>query len=315
VTIPGEAQPALRTYTLSTPPNPDHYRLSIRRGEGNALVSRFLHANGKPGLRIEAMTPRGKFILAPESERPVVFVSGGVGITPMIAMANHIVEEGRRTDKFRPLWFIHGTHNGRVHAFANHIRELAREHAAMKVHIRYSQPGDADRLGTTHDGKGHITIDLLKELLPLNDYDFYLCGPPPFMQSLYDGLTGIGVRRERIHYESFGFGTALKPEFKPETSARIGETADGLVPVRFAKSGITAQWCHDSGTCSNSPRRSAWRRSSAAARASAAPAPSASSAGQSTISKSRWRRAAKTRCSCAAPSLLPPPHRAAPLPA
>ena len=113
-TIPGHAQPALRTYTLSTMPNPDHYRLSIRRGDGHALVSRFLHANGKPGLRIEAATPRGKFTLIPASERPVVFVSGGVGITPMIAMAGHIVEEGRRTGKFRPVWFIHGTNNGRV---------------------------------------------------------------------------------------------------------------------------------------------------------------------------------------------------------
>src|SRR6516225_6164873 len=111
VTIPGRPQPALRTYTLSTTPNRDHYRLSIRRGDGNALVSRFLHANGKPGLRIDAMTPRGKFMLTPESERPVVLVSGGVGIAPMIAMANHIVEEGRKTGKFRPVWFIHGANN------------------------------------------------------------------------------------------------------------------------------------------------------------------------------------------------------------
>src|SRR5271163_912474 len=58
VTIPGQAQPALRTYTLSTTPNPDHYRLSIRRSEGDVSVSRFLHDHGKPGLRIEAMTPR-----------------------------------------------------------------------------------------------------------------------------------------------------------------------------------------------------------------------------------------------------------------
>jgi ferredoxin-NADP reductase/phenylpropionate dioxygenase-like ring-hydroxylating dioxygenase large terminal subunit len=248
VTIPGEAQPALRTYTLSTSPNPDHYRLSIRRGEGSALVSRFLHANGKPGLRIEAMAPRGKFTLTAESERPVVFVCGGVGITPMIAMVNQIVKEGCRTGIFRPVWFIHGTHNGRVHAFGNHIRELARKHPAMKVHIRYSQPGAADRLGTTHDGEGHITIDVLKELLPLNDYDFYLCGPPPFMQSLYDGLTGIGVRRGRIHYESFGSGTALKPDVKAEALARAGPPGDGALMVRFAKSGVSAQWSRDSGT-------------------------------------------------------------------
>jgi ferredoxin-NADP reductase/phenylpropionate dioxygenase-like ring-hydroxylating dioxygenase large terminal subunit len=248
VTIPGQAQPVLRTYTLSTTPNPDHYRLSIRRGEGNALVSRFLHANAKPGLRIEAMTPRGKFVLTPASDRPVVFVSGGVGITPMIAMASHIVEEGRRTGKFRPVWFIHGTNNGRVHAFSKHIRELAGEHPAMNLHVRYSQPGGDDRLGTTHHGEGHVTIDVLKELLPLNDYDFYLCGPPPFMQSLYDGLTGIGVRRERIHYESFGSGTALKPEAKTEAPARTGPISDGAVPIRFAKSAVTAEWSRDKGT-------------------------------------------------------------------
>jgi len=248
VTIPGQVQPALRTYTLSTTPNPDHYRLSIRRSEGDASVSRFLHDHGKPGLRIEAMTPRGKFVLAPESERPVVFVSGGVGITPMIAMANHIVEEGRRTGKFRPVWFIHGTNNGRVHAFGNHVRELADEHPAMQVHFRYSQPGADDRLGATHDGEGHITTDVLKQLLPLNDYDFYLCGPPPFMQSLYDGLSGIGVRRERIHYESFGSGTALTPEVRPEASARTAPLGDGAVPVRFAKSAVTAEWSRDRGS-------------------------------------------------------------------
>jgi uncharacterized protein len=84
--------------------------------------------------------------------------------------------------------------------------------------------------------------------LPLNDYDFYLCGPPPFMQSLYDGLAGIGVRRERIHYESFGSGTALKPELKPEVQARIGQPSDGSVPVRFAKSGVTAEWSGDKGS-------------------------------------------------------------------
>jgi uncharacterized protein len=166
----------------------------------------------------------------------------------MIAMVNHILEEGRRTGKFRPVWFIHGTHDGRVHAFGNHMRELTREHPAMKVHISYSQPGDDDRLGTTHDGEGHITIDVLKELLPLNDYDFYLCGPPPFMQSLYDGLTGIGVRYERIHYEPFGSGTVLKPEPKPEAPVRTGQLGDGAVTVRFARSGVTAQWSRDSGT-------------------------------------------------------------------
>jgi ferredoxin-NADP reductase len=248
VTLPGQAEPALRTYSLSTTPNPEFYRLSIRRREDDASVSRFLHEHCRPGLRIEAMAPRGKFVPAAESRRPVVFISGGVGITPMIAMANHIVEEGRRNGWFRPAWFIHGTNNGRVHAFGKHIRELADQHRKMKVHIRYSQPGSDDRLGVTHDGEGHITIDVLKEQLPFDDYDFYLCGPPPFMQSLYGGLSGLGVRPERIHYESFGGGTALKPEAKAEAALRAGAFGDNVIPVRFARSALTAEWSRDRGT-------------------------------------------------------------------
>jgi ferredoxin-NADP reductase/phenylpropionate dioxygenase-like ring-hydroxylating dioxygenase large terminal subunit len=245
VTIPGQPQ-AVRTYTLSTAPNPDHYRLSIRRGDGSSLVSRWLHAEGKPGLRVEAMSPRGTFLLTAASERPVVFLSAGVGITPMIAMASHIVEEGRRTGKFRPAWFIHGARNSRVHAFGAHVRELAGKHPAMKVHIRYTQPGSTDRLGATYDGDGHVTIDALTALLPLNDYEFYLCGPAPFMQSLYDGLTRIGVRRERIHYESFGSATALTPKDRADILAQTG--SEGAAMVRFAKSGVSAEWTRNSGT-------------------------------------------------------------------
>ncbi|MGH7044892.1 MAG: SRPBCC family protein [Stellaceae bacterium] len=248
VTIPGQPLPVLRTYTLSTIPNSDHYRVSIRRADGNALVSRFLHATAKPGMHIEAMTPRGKFTLDPESERPVVLVSGGVGITPMIAMASHIVEEGRRTGKFRPLWFVHGTTNGRVHAFSRQVLELAATHPAMQVHIRYSQPLSDDCLGRTHDGEGHVTSAVLRQLLPLDDYDFYLCGPPPFMQSLYDGLGNVGVRRERIHYESFGSGTALKHEAGSEAPMRTAPAGAGTVPVRFARSALSAEWSREQGS-------------------------------------------------------------------
>ena len=69
------------------------------------------------GFKLEAMAPRGRFVLA-DGNRPVVLISGGVGLTPMIAMAEHIVAEGQRTGQFRPVYFIHGTRNSRVHAFA-----------------------------------------------------------------------------------------------------------------------------------------------------------------------------------------------------
>ncbi|MBV8334119.1 MAG: hypothetical protein JO358_01450 [Alphaproteobacteria bacterium] len=125
-------------------------------------------------------------------------------------MANHIVGEGRRTGKFRPVWFFHGTPQwpgSRLRQSRSPARAPA---SGDEGGHPLQQPGDPDRLGITHDGEGHITIDVLKELLPRNDLEFYLCGLPPFMQSLYNGLTGIGVPRERIHYESFGSGTAFR---------------------------------------------------------------------------------------------------------
>lgn len=245
VTIPGRAEPALRTYTISTNCNPDYYRLSIRRGEGEALVSRFLHANAKAGFRLHALMPRGKFVLDQSSDRPVVLVSGGVGITPMMAIAEHIVAEGRRTGAYRPIHFIHGAQNGRVRAFAKRVQELAAEHPSLSVHVCFSDPSPEDRIGVTYHSKGRVDNTLLSALLPPADYDFYLCGPSEFMNSLYSGLTASGVRPERIHYESFGPGTVLKPELPRRPAEERGVTA---VRVKFARSGIETPWSHEDGT-------------------------------------------------------------------
>lgn len=249
VTIPGQAQPVLRTYTLSCLPNAEHYRLSIRRGDDKSLVSPFLHANAKPGFRLQAMKPRGKFTLAP-GDRPVVFLSGGVGLTPMIAMAAQLVEDGKRTGRFRPAWFIHGAMNSKVHAFGAYVKALAAEHAGLNVHVLYSHPGAGDKIGTTHDADGMITIDELRRVLPFGDYDFYLCGPHGFMQALYDGLTKLGVRNDRIHYESFGgVGAPLHVAPVAEPAAPLaGAATDASVTVRFAKSGVTAEWTRAMGS-------------------------------------------------------------------
>ena len=190
------------------------------------------------------MAPRGRFVLGDAGNRPVVLISGGVGVTPMVAMAEHIVGEGKRTGSFRPIYFVHGTQNGRVHAFRDHLRALAAEHPEFKLHVCYSRPGEGDAIGTSHDADGQVSIDTLKRILPFGDYDFYLCGPAAFMRSLYDGLTGMGVAPNRIFYKSFGPATVLKPE----TPAQ-GAPADlGSVPVRFVRSDAGADWSRDRGT-------------------------------------------------------------------
>ena len=248
VVIPEQAEPLLRTYTLSTRCNPEFYRLSIRRGDENALVSRFLHDHTKTGFRLEAMMPRGKFILDRSRSCPIVLVSGGVGITPMVAFAEQIVEEGRATGTYRPIHFIHGTQNSRVHAFRKHIRQLAEEHPDMKLHFCYSKPVSTDHLGIDYDTNGHVTIDLLRQFGSPGDFDFYLCGPSLFMNSLYSGLTGMGVPPERIHYESFGPGTVLKPEIPKRSIEPIDQASALSVRVRFVRSEIEAAWQPGDGT-------------------------------------------------------------------
>jgi ferredoxin-NADP reductase/phenylpropionate dioxygenase-like ring-hydroxylating dioxygenase large terminal subunit len=243
VTIPGQDAPALRTYTLSAACNPHHYRLSIRRGEGTALVSQFLHANAKPGFKLEALAPRGRFVLT-NTGQPAVLISGGVGLTPMVAMAEHIVAEGRRTGAFRPVYFIHGAQNSGAHAFREHVRSLAAAHPQFRTHISYSKPGTDDVLGTSHDAVGHVSIDTVKALVPAGDCDFYLCGPPAFMTSLYDGLTAMGVPAHRIHYESFGPATVLGRD----APAQGGIAESITVPVRFVRSNTAGVWSRGNGT-------------------------------------------------------------------
>ena len=246
LTIPGQPAPVLRPYSLSTCSNPDYYRLSIRR-INDGLVSRFLHDSGKVGLRIEAMTPRGKFTLDQSSNRTVVMLSGGVGLTPMMAMLEHMAAAGKRTGQFRPAYFIHGAENSRVHAFGERVKELAAEYPGLVVHVCYSAPATSDTIGVTHQTDGWVSIDLLKKVLPFGDYDFYLCGPPPFMTSLYAGLIGLGVRPERIRFESFGPATVLRPE-APAKPVEAAATHGGEARVRFSKSGVDAQWAASKGT-------------------------------------------------------------------
>ena len=248
VPVPGQPGLAARTYTISDGPTAGHYRLSIKREGGDAVVSNFFHDRVAVGSRLEALAPRGKFVFDEASERPVVLISAGVGITPMIAMANFIAGEGQRTRTYRRTYFIHGARNGKAHAFADDIRQWADGHELLTAHIRYSRPADDDQLGKSYDSEGHIDLALLKSLLPFDDYDFYLCGPQPFMQALYDGLTGMGVSDAQIHYESFGPATVLKHDAANQRPSLIRTGAQEPVAVSFAGSNIDLEWSPDKGT-------------------------------------------------------------------
>ncbi len=250
--LPGLDKPVLRTYTISDSPNEGtHYRLSIKREPPPkdhpemppGVTSNHFHDHLNVGGELQVRAPSGDFFLQEDGSGPVVLLSGGVGLTPMISMLNHLLE----TDSKRPVWFIHGVQNGAEHAFGPHVRGLAQSHANVNVHIVYREPGPDDEKDRDYDGSGFVTMELLQGLLPGPEGDFYLCGPPPFMKALFNGLLGWGAAEERVFYEFFGPATVLKEASKdrPEPSAPpkpgAGAAASEL-EVTFQGSGVTVKW-------------------------------------------------------------------------
>ena len=246
--IQGQYKPVYRTYSISSSPNPSYYRLTIKRELAPpdqpdiypGVSSNFFHDEVVPGTELLTKSPRGKFYLDPNSEKPVVLLSAGVGLTPLISMLDAIVESGVK----RPTWFIHGARNSNEHAMCSHVRVLQEENENVNVHIRYSKPLPEDIKGTDYDDVGHVDIELLKELLPNKEFDFYICGPTPFMQSLFNGLTDWGISGDKIHYEFFGPASALKDRSKISTEKRVASASEccGEIEVTFSGSGIKTNW-------------------------------------------------------------------------
>lgn len=188
-----------RNYSISAGPNGATYRISVKR-EDLGAASRFLHDQIQVGDVLQATPPAGDFFLARQPTRPVVLLSGGVGLTPMVSMVEHIAKQHPELETH----FVHGALNSDVHALDSHVRALAKDHGGVTVTTFYSDPLAGDEAGRTHDVDGLITVEWLKANTPFADADFYLCGPKPFLRAFVGGLVKAGVPADRVHYEVFG---------------------------------------------------------------------------------------------------------------
>ncbi|MBK5652199.1 MAG: 2Fe-2S iron-sulfur cluster binding domain-containing protein, partial [Rhizobium sp.] len=177
-----------------------------------------------------------------------VLLAGGVGITPMLAMLRHVGYEGLRTRGIRPTFLFQAAHAKPDRAFDAELRQLA---AAAGGAVRITRVlSDVEGAGQDidYDAAGRIDMALLSRVLPFNDYDFYLCGPPQFTQSLYDGLRGYNVADGRIHAEAFGPSSLVrKPDVAAAPPPRL-PPATAPVAVTFAASMKEARWTPQSGT-------------------------------------------------------------------
>ena len=101
--------------------------------------------------------------------------------------------------------------------------------------------------GDEYDYQGRIDAEVLRALLSLDDYDFYVCGPPPFMQEMYDALRSLGVRDARVFSEAFG-PSAMKrrPDEFASVAWAIPEATEAI--VELASSGVELSWTSADGT-------------------------------------------------------------------
>ncbi|ACB95595.1 NO-inducible flavohemoprotein [Beijerinckia indica] len=188
-----------RNYSISSAPSQESYRISVKRAD-QGKISNWLHDEGKIGVTLKVSAPAGEFALPASETCPLVLLSGGVGLTPMISM----LEDLAQTDSQVPVRFIHATHSGATHAFGARVRALS---DASKGRIRptifYSAPRLEDEIGVAYDKAGHVTAAWLRAEMP-EDADYYVCGPHEFQRDLISGLRASGVADARIHYEFFG---------------------------------------------------------------------------------------------------------------
>ncbi|MFJ7885770.1 NO-inducible flavohemoprotein [Pseudomonas sp. NPDC096917] len=192
-----DGQEVRRNYSLSALAQAGRYRISVKR-EAGGQVSNYLHDRLHVGDIVELFPPAGEFTLT-ASEKPLVLISGGVGITATLSM----LEAALATQ--RPIRFIHCARNAHVHAFRGWIDELAAQHPQLQRFYCYQEPdAQADHVGL-------LSEPLLGEWLGQErDVDAYFLGPKGFMGAVKRHLKALGVPEQQSRYEFFGPAAALE---------------------------------------------------------------------------------------------------------
>lgn len=245
ISLEGQKTPLIRTYSVSSAPSDDFLRISVKR-EG--LVSSHLHDRIQVAQQIEARAPQGHFTVQAAERRPLVLLAAGVGVTPLLSMLREVVYQGLRMSRMRPVWLVQSARTVADLAFREEIDELVKRAAGkVKVLRLVSQP-PTDGAGQGYDATGRIDVELLKQLLALDDYDYYLCGPGSFTQSLYDGLRKLRIPDDRIHAETFGPSTLVRDAEVSVPAAPQVPASSESVKILFASSGKEARWEPGSGT-------------------------------------------------------------------
>jgi nitric oxide dioxygenase len=189
----------LRQYSLSDAPGSEGMRISVKReAAGHATpageVSNWIHDHVVVGSTLLVSPPCGEFAIDTESDEPIVLLSAGVGITPMIAALNRIAQVNPR----RCMIFAHAARDAARHAHRADIAAASASMPNLRVVTFYEERGDEPQ-----SLEGMMDVKAMPSW-PRTETKVYLCGPLPFMQAQWLDLVGAGVPVTLLHREVFG---------------------------------------------------------------------------------------------------------------
>lgn len=192
-----------RQYSISCAPNGIYYRISVKRETGSkhpdGLISNRLHDHIQKGDLVDLSAPSGVFFLQDQKNKTKVFISGGVGQTPLMSMMESLIAEDKLINETQIKW-IHGCRNEEVHAFKNRLNELEGQFENIKQHIFYDCVEDQNSALY----EGWVELSKLNENIISEDTEYYICGPGAFISKHYEYLISSNVSKYNIHFEEFG---------------------------------------------------------------------------------------------------------------
>ncbi|PRC91204.1 NO-inducible flavohemoprotein [Solimicrobium silvestre] len=199
----------LRQYSLSDAADKPYWRISVKREVAQAeldagMVSGLIHDQIQVGDTLWVGMPCGDFVLHHESElasnrAPLILISAGVGITPVMSMLHSSLAKQQRQVRF-----FHATRSGKYHALRSELHALAQHNKQLDIHICYEHPETSDVIGRDYISAGKLDLNAVNaDLLPTNGH-YYLCGPSPFMQQQRRALIARGIPEAQIRHEVFG---------------------------------------------------------------------------------------------------------------
>ena len=192
-----------RQYSISSAPGNEYYRISVKREsrddiDANGMISNHLHDVINPGSMLELTAPSGNFKIPEELNTPLVLISGGVGLTPLLSMLKSLNQNGHS----QPVYWLHGCRNENVHAFKSEVNDICKSNPSVQQHIFYNETTELQKAAGILSG--FLDINTVPNFKFDNNAHYFICGPSVFITKQFQDLISQGIDSSNIHFEEFG---------------------------------------------------------------------------------------------------------------